>query len=219
MDKELCVIVGAGPGVSQGVARKFGKEGYKIALVARKAETLAGYTEELKASGIESSSYVGDAGDFASLEAAFTKIKAELGNPAVLVYNVAAMRQGTPSATSPESLIDDLKINVGGALAAANQVIPAMREQNKGTILFTGGGLALNPNPAVASLAVGKAAIRSLAFSLGAELEADNIQVATVTICGYVRPGTHFDPDLIAEAYWTLHTQPAGERQREIQYI
>jgi short-subunit dehydrogenase len=93
-----------------------------------------------------------------------------------------------------------------------------MREQKKGTILFTGGGLALNPYPAYASLAIGKAAIRSLAFSLGGELEADNIQVATVTIFGMVKPDTHFDPDLIAEAYWTLHTQPAGERQREIQY-
>jgi len=93
-----------------------------------------------------------------------------------------------------------------------------MRASGKGTILFTGGGLALHPNPQVASLSVGKAAIRNLAYSLGAELELEGIQVATVTIAGYVKPGTHFDPDLIAETYWQLHTQKTGERQREIVY-
>jgi hypothetical protein len=33
-----------------------------------------------------------------------------------------------------------------------------------------------------------------------------------------VQPGSHFDPDRIAEAYWTLHTQAPGQWEREIVY-
>jgi hypothetical protein len=57
----------------------------------------------------------------------------------------------------------------------------------------------------VASLSIGKAGIRSLAFTLNEELAPQGVFVGTVTICGYVKPGTFFDPDRIAESYWQLH--------------
>ncbi|NJL35119.1 MAG: short-chain dehydrogenase, partial [Chloroflexaceae bacterium] len=90
--------------------------------------------------------------------------------------------------------------------------------QQRGTILFTGGGLALDPYAQYASLAIGKAGLRSLTYTLGAELEPQGIHVATVTIAGTVQPGTFFAPDLIAEQYWNLHTQAPGTWQREIVY-
>jgi short-subunit dehydrogenase len=91
-----------------------------------------------------------------------------------------------------------------------------MREQGAGTLLFTGGGFAFEPMPAMASLGVGKAGIRNLAFSLFAELKDAGIHAATVTIGGLVKPGTAFDPAQIAEAYWTLHAQPKGSFEREL---
>ena len=87
-----------------------------------------------------------------------------------------------------------------------------MREAGRGTILLTGGGLALDPTgwlPA-ASLAVGKAGLRSLAQTLHKELAPEGIHVATVTIAGQIQPGTAFDPDLIADRFWHLHAQPVG---------
>ncbi len=36
----LVIIIGAGPGISYGVAEKFGKAGYRIALIARNEEKL-----------------------------------------------------------------------------------------------------------------------------------------------------------------------------------
>jgi short-subunit dehydrogenase len=114
-----------------------------------------------------------------------------------------------------EKLMQDFRVNVAGALVAAQQVIPHMKAQRQGTILFTGGGLALQPHPKYASIAVGKAGIRNLSFSLAAELESAGIHVATVTIAGIVRPGTALDPDRIAEEYWRLHVQSPGKFQRE----
>ncbi|HEX2915196.1 MAG TPA: SDR family NAD(P)-dependent oxidoreductase [Chloroflexia bacterium] len=216
MSNELCVVVGAGPGIGLAVARRFAREGFKVALVARRKEALESYCEEIKQAGGEAYAFSADAGDEQSLKAAFDQIKAQLGQPTALIYNTYSSVPGSPSQLDPESMLNDFKVNVLGALLSAQAVIPGMREQKKGTILFTGGGLALNPHPQYASLAAGKAAMRNLAYSLGAELEPEGIQAATVTVAGFVKPGTHFDPDLIAESFWQLHSQPSG--QREIVY-
>jgi NAD(P)-dependent dehydrogenase (short-subunit alcohol dehydrogenase family) len=95
-----------------------------------------------------------------------------------------------------------------------------MRKTGRGTILFTGGGLALDPSgwlPA-ASLAIGKAGLRSLALTLHAELAPIGIHAATVTIAGQIQPGTAFAPESIAEAFWALHVEPPGQFRNEIIY-
>jgi NAD(P)-dependent dehydrogenase (short-subunit alcohol dehydrogenase family) len=64
--------------------------------------------------------------------------------------------------------------------------------------------------------AVGKAALRNLAFSLAKELEPSSIQVATVTIRGTIAAETRFDPERIAQEHWRLHRQPRESWQREV---
>jgi NAD(P)-dependent dehydrogenase (short-subunit alcohol dehydrogenase family) len=198
------------------VARRFARAGYRIALLARRADALSRYAVEIQATGADARGFPADAGDFGSLEGALRAVDDQMGAPEVLVYNAAAFRQGPPTTIRPEDLVADFKVSVAGALVCARHVAERMRAEKKGTILFTGGGLALNPFHNVASLAIGKAGIRSLALTLAAELEPDGIHVATVTICGFVKPGTHFDPDAIAEVYFALHEEPRASWQREV---
>lgn len=218
MTNKVCVVVGVGPGMGLAVAARFGREGYRLALVARRVEALAEYVSELGQAGLGAYPFTADAADFDSLRRALAQIRNQMGDSEVLIYNAAAIHAGKPSALNPDDLVSDFRVNVAGALVCAQAVIPAMKAAQRGTILFTGGGLALTPYPDYASLAVGKAGLRNLAYSLGAELEPDGIQVATVTIAGFVKPGTHFDPELIAEKYWALHQQAPGAREREIVY-
>jgi short-subunit dehydrogenase len=197
------------------IARRFGREGYSLGLISRREQRLAESTAELGKSGIRSESFAADASDVKALRTAFADIESRLGPPEVLVYNAAGATAANPSSIDAEGLVQDFRVSVVGAVVAAQAVIPAMRARKAGTILFTGGGFAFEPIPVMASLGVGKAAIRNLAFSFAKELESDGIHVATVTIGGVVKPGTAFDPDVIAEEYWKLHQQPAGSRQRE----
>jgi short-subunit dehydrogenase len=134
------------------------------------------------------------------------------------VYNAAVLRPGRASALPPEQLTSDFLVNVAGALVAVQTVLPAMRQRGSGTILLTGGGLALNPSPELASLAIGKAGIRSLAYSLFQELKPQRIHAATVTICGTVQDGTHFSAERIAEEYVWLHRQEPDNWTPEVIY-
>lgn len=216
MQPKVCALVGIGPGLGLALARRFGREGFRVGLIARREGALASYVEGLEAEGITASAHPADAADPAALGRALAELQATHGPAEVLLYNAARIRSAMPSQVEPEELVADFRVNVAGALAAAQAALPGMKALGRGTILFTGGGLALEPVPQYAALAVGKAGIRSLALSLAKELKGEGIHVATVTICGFIAPGTPFDPDTIAEAFWTLHAQPQGSWEREI---
>lgn len=216
MSNKLLTIVGMGPGNSHAAAVKFGKEGYRVAMIGRNTARHETYRKLLAEDGIESDSFEGDAGNENSLTLAFDKLHGNLGMTDVLLYNVFTFRDCPPTALKLTSLVEDFKSNVGGGLISANLVLPGMLEKGRGTILYTGGGLAFEPMPQYSSLALGKAALRNLSFSLYAELKPKNIHVATVTICGFVKPGTKITPEIVAEAFWKLHNQKPGEFEREI---
>lgn len=207
MSRSVCAVIGAGPGLGAAVARRFGREGFHVALMSRGRERLEGLRQELAGEAIESSVFPVDASRPDDVSLALAEVAGTIGAPEVLIYNAAVLRPGLASRTSPETFVDDFRVNVASAAAAVQAVLPTMRERRAGTILLTGGGLSLDPYPTHASLAIGKAGIRTLALCLAKELGPVGIHVATVTICGLIRPGTPLDADLIAGRYWELHRQ------------
>ncbi|SDL97970.1 Short-chain dehydrogenase [Catalinimonas alkaloidigena] len=218
MTSPLCAIVGVGPGVSLAVARRFAREGFSIALMARTLNRVEEYAQLLRDEGAEAHAYQIDVASPASVADAFIQVEERQEAPDVLVYNPSIYREVLPSQLDPEVLVHDFRINAVGALSCVQAVLPTMRTRKTGKILITGGGSALNPLPLHASLGIGKAAVRNLAFSLHAELLPKNIHVGTVTIDGAVSPDTRFNPTDIAEAFWTLYQQPAGQWEREIMF-
>ena len=86
-----------------------------------------------------------------------------------------------------------------------------------GTMIVTGGGFADHPIPALATVSLGKAALRAAATMLGADLEPDGIRVATLTIAGRIVAGTAFDPERIAERFWDV-VQTDGPWQAEFRF-
>ena len=158
-----------------------------------------------------------DAGDLAALHTALASIAHDIGPVEVLVYNAYRASYALPSTVRPENVVDDFRVNVVGALAAAQAVLPGMRRRGRGTVLFTGGGLALDPTGWLdaCSLAIGKAGLRSLALTLNKELAPAGVHVGTVTIAGMIQPGTAFAPEKIVEAYWEMYQASATTRPAE----
>jgi short-subunit dehydrogenase len=202
LSDKLLLIVGAGPGISSNTAKKFGKEGFKVALISRSLDSLLKYENELKNDGIEAEGFPGDASSAESLKAAIDQVIKAHGKIDVLLYNAAAGSPGKPTTINVDQLVNDFKISVAGALASVQAVIPHMEN---GTILLTGGGLALHPYADYASLAIGKAGIRNLAYSLHQELSPKGIYVGTLTINGFVQEGTYFSAENIANAFYDMY--------------
>jgi short-subunit dehydrogenase len=205
MTKKLIVVVGAGSGVGNHVAKRFGANNFRVVLISRNQESLNQYVGELTSEGIETYAIAADAASPISLTEAFERIKEEYGTTDVLVYNAAVLKGGKPTSLTAETLISHYQVDVASGLHCALQVIPDQLEQKEGTIFFTGGTLALSPSADYSALSIGKAAMRSLAFTLAEELKPQGIYVGTVSIGGTVAPGTHFAPELIAEKFWEMY--------------
>ena len=199
--------IGAGPGMGLATAERFAREGFRIVLSARsegKTKELAG---ALRAGGHTVETRTVDAADPASVATLVAEVEGAFGGIDVLHYNAAAMRQARLADQPRDTFNADLAVNVGGALAAVQAAAEGMAGRGAGTILLTGGGFALQPHPDYLSLSIGKAGIRALAQGLFDSLKEAGIHVATVTVAGFVSPGSR-DAGAVAERFWTLHSEP-----------
>jgi short-subunit dehydrogenase len=214
-----CVIVGAGHGLGLNVARRFARGGFDIALISRNQEKLDNLSNILNLEGFTAQGFAADAAIEEKLSSAFDLVKQWNANIGVLVYNAAAMIADNVIDLTPSSVMDNMALNLGGAICSVNQVLPSMRGRGSGSILITGGGLGLEPYPDWASLSIGKAALRSYTIALHKTLAPEEIHVAVIAVCGIVESGGQFDPDRIAEEYWQLHAESKPDWRRELVYL
>ena len=198
---KAAVVVGIGPGLGLAVARRFAREGFFVVGLARTPDRVPAET------GIEVRQ--ADAADPTGLDAVLRSIESDRGPIEVLIYNAYRVSIGSPGSPTPDDLAADLQVNVVGAYAAAQTMHSLMAPRGRGSIILTGGGLALDPRPWLSafSLSAGKAALRNLAYSLSEAFKADGVAVTTVTVAGRIQENTPFAPDLIADAFWRLHLE------------
>jgi short-subunit dehydrogenase len=212
------VVCGHGPGISHAVAKRFGKEGFSVALVARNAERLAAGASELSAAGVQARAFPCDLGNSAAVRGMIREVKAALGPIHVLHYNAYAGLAGDLSVAPESELKAAFDVSVTGLVAATQESLADLKE-HKGAVLVTGGGFAFY-DPAVDNmavqfnamgLAVSKAAQHKLVGLLSAKLAGEGVYVGEVVVLGMVK-GTAFDhgnatlePSAIADKFWELH--------------
>ncbi|MCA9689711.1 MAG: SDR family NAD(P)-dependent oxidoreductase [Nannocystaceae bacterium] len=218
--KDVAVVVGAGPGLGGAVARRFAREGFAVALLARREESVAGDAAAIREAGGEVLALAVDTTDDAAVAAAHARVCEGLGPPTALIYNAGAFKFGGVLELEPAEFETCWRVNCMGAFLWARRVLPAMVERGAGTILLTGATAALRGSANFAGLAVGKFGLRALAQSLAREFGPQGIHVAHPVIDGQIatprqqssrreRPvDSYLDKDAIAEAYWQLHVQP-----------
>jgi short-subunit dehydrogenase len=216
VNRRHLLLVGAGPGLGMAVARRFAAGGYRVTLVARSADGLANLAGGLSDTGAEISTIEADASDPEGMGARMAELYGEEGAPGVIIYNAVMGAPDQLMTASVAHLQAAYAVDVIAAVVA-QVAAPAMKASGFGTIIVTGGGFADHPIPALATVSLGKAALRSAATMLGADLKPDGIQVATLTIAGQIVAGTAFDPERIAERYWdVVHTD--GPWQAEFRF-
>lgn len=201
-------IIGAGPGIGRSTAARFAREGWRVFAADRDRERLDRVIEALAAEGHTVEGLVVDATDPASLRAALAAANARAGGLDAVHYNAAIVRAQTLFAMTDAEVTTDLAINVAGALHTIRAAVELF-EGRSGTILLTGGGLAIEPHPSYASLGAGKAAVRNVVQGLAADLAGRNIHIAIATVATLVAPGSA-DAEGVADTLYRLATGSPG---------
>lgn len=207
MSKSI-MIIGAGPGIGQAAAKRFGSEGWTVVLASRNAEKLATLALELEAEGTSTFAIPVDATDPVALRAAVAEADLLTGGLVAIHFNAAVVRQQDLFSMTDAEIEEDLAINVAGGLHTIRAAVAQFGERG-GTILVTGGGLGVTPHASYASLGVGKAALRNIVQALAEPLAAKRIRIAIATVATVVNPRSREAVE-VADAFWRLANEANG---------
>ncbi len=203
----MLIVVGAGPGVGAALAHRFGREGFRVGLVARNGTRLAATALALEGEGVSVASATADARDAEGLGAALRNLAERLGPADVMCFcplpDVGLIRPVLE--TTSQDLVASLELVVGGAAAAIREVLPDMRRRGGGTVLFTTGSAALSPSHDRAASGVATTAATVYYRMLHDVLAPEGIHVAHTVIAGAVGPGKQHEPAVVAEHLWRRH--------------
>ena len=119
MNGRVAAVLGVGPGLGAAVARRFAGEGFAVAMMARREESLAEIRRDIEYDGGTALPVSADATDADSVAVAFKRVRAELGDPEILVYNAGAFHVGGVLEISPAQFDECFRANCAGAFYAA----------------------------------------------------------------------------------------------------
>jgi NAD(P)-dependent dehydrogenase (short-subunit alcohol dehydrogenase family) len=216
MSKPVVLVVGAGPGVSGSVARRFGSAGYDVCLVGLDETVLDELARSLEGQGVGARWRAVDITDDPAFRAVVTELGQESGRIDVLHFNPSAFRQENPLSLTPEGLATDVRLGVGALLSALQAARPFMSAG--GRVTATGSMAADKPWNEAASLGVQKAGLRNLVHSIDTTLKPDGIRAVSVTVRGSLAREGAFTPDRVAEAIFAAAGQDEDEWQTEVPY-
>jgi short-subunit dehydrogenase len=208
-------IVGAGRQLGEALARRFGREGFSLALISRSQERLDELAADLAADGITARGYAANVRTPDQLVKALDLAAQELGPIEVLSYNPLPAKDFLRPVF--ESTVYDiqaaLEFSVLGPVAAVHQVLQGMRVLGRGTILFVNGGSAVQPVQHFAGTSIAFAGETAYAEMLDQALRETNIHVAQLIIPGgIIRGDAQKDPERLAELLWKMHSERSGFR-------
>lgn len=225
MSNPLCIIVGVGEGNGAAFAKRYSKEGYRLALLARTNSRLDKLASDLG----NAAAYGCDVSDESNVRKVFQQIKQEMGVPDVVIYNAGSGTWGNVEEITPEMFESSWRVNTLGLLLVTQQVVPGMKEKGKGNIVVVGATSSRRGNIKTAAFAPAKAGQRSLTESMAKYLWPFGIHVSLIIIDGIVdlsttrakmidKPDDFFvkPEDVASTAFW-LTQQPRSAWSFEVE--
>ena len=206
-------IIGAGPGLGAAVARRFGAEGFAIALISRDQAKLDVLAAQLRDAGLVARGYAADVREPAALEDALARAAAELGPVTALQYSPLPSRDYLKPVLdlTPDLALEALRFSALGLIHAARAVLPAMRAAGEGTILLINGGTSVKARAGFAGTSVAFPAESAYGEMLHEALTDEGIRVAQLVIPGAI-PKLRYTLEQVADRIWDLHATPGPFR-------
>jgi NAD(P)-dependent dehydrogenase (short-subunit alcohol dehydrogenase family) len=215
MANPVCVVTGVGPGNGAAFSRRFAREGYRVAMLARSEDSLREFESQIPGTR----GYPTDVAERSSVREAFARVRADLGPVDVLVHNAGSGTFAAFLDTEPEQMEQAWRVNTLGLFLCAKEASTDMLKAGRGAIVVSGATASLRGGAAFTAFASAKAAQRILAQSIARNLGPQGIHVAYVVIDGVIDiPGTReffedkpddffLKPDAIADTVYHLAIQ------------
>jgi len=175
------LITGASSGIGKATALAFAKAGIDVALVSRSQDKLEVVANAALEIGVKAKAYVLDLAKIEEVKAGISAIAADFAPIDILVNN-AGMGYTNPLVETPLSdwqrVID---LNLTSVFQCILGILPAMRDQQRGTIINVGSIAGQQPFPDWGAYSVSKAGLIALSKTLAAEERNHGIRVVSIS--------------------------------------
>jgi short-subunit dehydrogenase len=173
----VVVVTGASAGVGRATARRFGRAGASVGLIARNRERLEAAAREIEEAGGRALVLPLDVADAAAVDEAATRVEEELGPIDVWVNNAMATIFARAIDVTPEEFRRATEVTYLGFVWGTQAALRRMVPRNRGTIVQVGSALAYRGIPLQAAYCGAKHAIQGFTESVRTELMHDGIDV------------------------------------------
>lgn len=207
-DRRPALVAGASSGIGEATAIKLARNGFPVALGARRVEKLDEIVGKIRADGGEAIAVHLDVTDPDSVKSAVEKTTSELGEIEVLVAGAGDTYFGKLDSISTEQFDSQIQIHLVGANRVASAVLPGMIERRRGDLIFVGSDVSLRQRPHMGAYGAAKAALVAMVNNYQMELEGTGVRASIVhpgptkTSMGWSLPAELIGPALEDWAKW-----------------
>lgn len=198
MSKQVIVITGASSGFGALTARALAKAGHTVyagirETKGRNASQVEAAAAFAKDNGVDLRTVELDVASNASVEAGIAAVIAEQGHIDTIIHNAGHMSFGPAEAFTPEQFAELYDINVLSTQRVNRAVLPHMRRQGKGLVVWVSSSSTRGGTPPYLSpYFAAKAAMDSLAVSYASELTRWGIETAIIVPGAFTKGTNHF---------------------------
>ena len=137
-EKPIAVVTGASSGIGEATAKALAREGWRVVLVARRAERLEALAAEIAAAGGEARAEPLDAADGPAVMAMADRVRGEWGSPSLVINNAGAGVWRFLEETSVEQIVDMMGAPYLAAANTSRAFIDDMLARREGHIIHVG---------------------------------------------------------------------------------
>jgi 3-oxoacyl-[acyl-carrier protein] reductase len=177
---KTALVFGGSKGLGRGIADALAAEGVAVAIAARTKETLDKATADITARGGRAIGLVADMANWASIEAAVTAARTQLGPIDILLNNSGGPPPTGAAGVSPELWESQFHAMVLAIFRATDLVLPEMRARKWGRILNIASSSVVEPIPTIGISNTLRGAVVGWAKTLAGEVGRDGITVNTL---------------------------------------
>jgi 3-oxoacyl-[acyl-carrier protein] reductase len=181
LETRVALIVGAGRGIGEAIALRFGAEGARLILAARSTRELETVAEKVKAAGGTAEYVAADVAVTGDVSRLVQKSVESFGRIDILV-NAAGIYGpiGRVWEIDANEWMHTFSVNLFGCFLLCQAVLPHMIRTGGGKIINFSGGGATSPLSRFSAYGVSKAAVVRLTETLAEEVKEFNIQVNAI---------------------------------------
>jgi NAD(P)-dependent dehydrogenase (short-subunit alcohol dehydrogenase family) len=176
------IVTGASSGIGAATALELARQGYAVAVGARRVERLREVTAQIEDAGGRAFAHFLDVSQPDSIDAFYAAAESALGPIELLVNNAGMSILNLLPDAKVEDLRSELEVNLLGPMLLCRRAIPGMLARRRGDLVFVGSENAVRPRPYQAAYTAAKAGIEGLARVIAMELDGTGVRSIVVRV-------------------------------------